>query len=127
MIIDRNKPVLRTLSTGTPNAHEISVSSHPQVLGQVHYIQHLTPGTLGNAIRRSSDTSETQFSKFSKRVLHSQCHTCYFPGTIATSYHQSIKNLTKLDLSKHSFLVKHFNIILLSELPPCLHTYISYL
>jgi hypothetical protein len=62
MMIDRNKPVLRTLLTGTPNAHEISVSSHPQVLGQVHCIQHLTPGTLGNAIR-SSDTSEIQFSK----------------------------------------------------------------
>jgi len=78
MMIDRNKPVLRTLLTGTPNAHEISVSSHPQVLGQVHCIQHLTPGTLGNAIRKSSDTSERQFSKFSKEF-------CTHSVTLVTS------------------------------------------
>jgi hypothetical protein len=50
---DRIKPVLKILLRGTPNVHEISVSSHLQVLGQVHCIQHLTPGTLGNATRKS--------------------------------------------------------------------------
>jgi hypothetical protein len=52
LIHRQNKPVLRILLRGIPNAHEISVSFHPWVLGQVHCIQHLTPGTLGNATRR---------------------------------------------------------------------------
>lgn len=98
MLIDRNKPVLRTLSTGTPNVHEISVSSHPQVLGQVHCNQHLTAGTLGNAVTRISDTSETQFSKFSKEFyIHSVALVTSHVRT-PTSYHQSNKNPTKPDL-----------------------------
>jgi hypothetical protein len=50
---DRIKPVLMILLRGTPTVHEISVFSHLQVLGQAHCIQHPTPGTLGNATRKS--------------------------------------------------------------------------